>query len=77
MSWNRKDKKPEETVQIIKDILKRNGIDTKVLREMNFEDLWFSCRIEFTDLNDKGTNGKGITYEYALASGYAEFMERL
>lgn len=26
---------------------------------------------------DIGTNGKGTTYEYALASGYAEFMERL
>lgn len=24
-----------------------------------------------------GTNGKGISYEYALASGYAEFMERI
>lgn len=30
----------------------------------------------FDDL-DIGTNGKGGSYQYALASGYAEFMERL
>ncbi len=77
MNWNRKDKEPIETLQIIKEILEINEINTKISSEMNFKDLWFSNRIEFADLNGKGTNGKGITYEYALASGYAEFMERL
>lgn len=63
MNWNRKDKEPIETLQIIKEILEINEINTKISSEMNFKDLWFSNRIEFADLNGKGTNGKGITYD--------------
>ncbi|MDR0755187.1 MAG: YcaO-like family protein, partial [Prevotellaceae bacterium] len=29
------------------------------------------------DKSDIGANGKGISFEYAMASGYAEFMERI
>lgn len=38
-----------------------------------------SCRIFLSHDNDSsiGTNGKGMDKNYALASGYAEFMERL
>ena len=77
MNWNRKDKDPKETIRTIIDILEDNQIETKISSENEFKNLWFSNRIEFVGLNGKGTNGKGITYEYALASGYAEFMERL
>ena len=76
-NWNRKDRNPEETVQMIKDILEENGIHTKITNETEYNNLWYSNRVEFAELNGKGTNGKGISYEYAMASGYAEFMERL
>ena len=33
-------------------------------------------RVTFTG-TDTGTNGKGTSEEYCLASGFAEFMERL
>lgn len=39
--------------------------------------LMLSCNSNRLEKLNIGTNGKGITYQYALASGYAEFMERL
>lgn len=33
--------------------------------------------MELKEIKEIGTNGKGVTKEYALASAYAEFMERL
>lgn len=75
--WNRKDKAPKDTVDFIQKILIENGVKTKIVDKLNFKDKWFSNRIEFSNINGKGTNGKGISEEFALASGYAEFMERL
>lgn len=71
---------PEITVTKIRSLLQEIGIFVR-------EDIYtasnnlFTVRISIAnerlkDLNI-GTNGKGTTYLYALASGYAEFMERL
>lgn len=70
----------ENTVFRIREILhKKLGI---LLKEEHFHAYGFySCRIAIA--NDGlsslsiGTNGKGMTFEYALASAYGEFMERL
>lgn len=72
---------PLETVDIIRDILKKSGFDIAEELHSGKEVGVHSCRI--TIANDGlselkiGTNGKGMTTEYSLASGYAEFMERL
>lgn len=75
--YNRKDALPEETVKRIKEILKDNNIKVKESKIININDSVFSVRVELKNIPGIGTNGKGITKEYALASAYAEFMERL
>ena len=71
---------PEETVRNIKDILASKGI--KISEELfyNADADVYSCNVyianEGLDKLRIGTNGKGMTKEYSLASGYAEFMER-
>ncbi|MGE5678578.1 MAG: YcaO-like family protein, partial [Pseudomonadota bacterium] len=67
---------PEETVERIKKILKGIGIE--------LEDHWGDTGMEgFYTLRVNipgtgiGSNGKGASREYAQASAYAEFMERL
>ncbi|SKC38045.1 ribosomal protein S12 methylthiotransferase accessory factor [Bacteroidales bacterium WCE2008] len=70
---------PEETINRIRVILDNVGI---FLKENSSEkDGLYACRLTINNdglsAMDIGTNGKGRTYEYALASGYAEFMERL
>lgn len=55
------------------------------LNVLNYESFWgnpyknvFSVRIESFDTEGRfGTNGKGKNRLYALASGYAEYMERI
>lgn len=70
---------PRVTINKIRRSLEEVGI---FLQEASYSnnDCLFASRVimsgKFSNLN-VGTNGKGITYEYALASGYAEFMERL
>lgn len=70
---------PEETINRIRVILNNLGI---LLKESSCEkDGLYACRLTINNDGmsalDIGTNGKGRSYEYALASGYAEFMERL
>lgn len=75
-----KDSLPQDTVARIKDILDSAGICTDK-QFYNNGDLAYSCRITIANQNLKslnaGTNGKGISELYSLASGYAELMERL
>lgn len=72
---------PEETIQRIKQILSDH--DVPVTERMLPHEKYntYSCQIGIADpeLKDArlSTNGKGMTPEYALASGYGEFMERL
>ena len=70
---------PETTIYNIRSILKDVDI---LLKEHSYEnDNLFGCRLTINNdglsVFDIGSNGKGRSYEYALASGYAEFMKRL
>lgn len=71
---------PEVTIQRIKRLLKDAGISVRE-ETRTLKNLVFSARITITNGRiaglDLGSNGKGVTIEYALASGYAELMERL
>lgn len=76
-----KAKKPEDTIYLIRKILHQKlGI---LLNEEHYigDNRFHSCRISIGNLNIEelniGTNGKGMKFEYALASAYGEFMERL
>lgn len=71
---------PRATIRAIKDILQKNGIFTKA-EVLNAGKMLFSARVciangKLAQLNI-GTNGKGKSQDFALASGYAELMERL
>lgn len=76
---NYKDCSPIETIIKIRTILNQLGILLKEDNDSN--DTFPSCRIVIGNNGvgplNIGSNGKGITYEYSLASAYAEFMERL
>lgn len=70
---------PEDTINSIRNIVYGLGLFLKEIPAEN--DGLHSCRLI---INNKkliplsiGTNGKGRSYEYSLASGYAEFMERI
>lgn len=72
-----KDRRPAETIGKIRGILNGMGI---LLSERKWEAFGEgSLSVTLSDLSVGGvaTNGKGVSGEYALASGYAEFMERL
>lgn len=70
---------PENTIKRIKTILNNYGINTDCMI-FGKEGVSYSARIsiQFSDHNlNIGTNGKGLTKEYAIASAYGELMERL
>ena len=71
-----KDRSPSATIQRIKDILAENGLQT--------EETWFESGVPYCYSNKikiPGTTfrtiGKGLTKEFAIASGYGEMIERL
>lgn len=74
-----KEEKPLITINKIRSILNDVGIFVTEKYIQNGD--YFTCRIEIANDNLKrfnlGTNGKGTSMEYAYASAYAEFMERL
>lgn len=71
-----KDNSPQATVEKIKGILQANGIETVEKWNETSVPYCFALSIQVP-----GTafcvNGKGLTREFALASGYGELMERL
>lgn len=74
-----KDEDPIKTINNIRNIL--NNIGILVTENFRRNGDFFACRIQISN-NDLGkyaigTNGKGTSLEYAMASAYAEFMERL
>ena len=75
--WNRKDRRPDETISIFSSVLEELGIRTAFLDKKNHMDLWHSCRLILEDLPSLGTNGKGISDEFSMASALGEFFERL
>ncbi|MBQ4646094.1 MAG: YcaO-like family protein [Candidatus Gastranaerophilales bacterium] len=73
----KKDETPENTVKRIKKILDKYGVYTEVAR-LETGEFHSSSVIKFRDFdNDINANGKGANEINCLASGYAEFMERL
>lgn len=71
-----KDRDPRGTVDGIVEMLEQAGLDTEMRWTSHpFEGLC-SNRVTIAGTNI-GTNGKGTSEQYCLASGYAEFMERL
>ena len=71
-----KDDSPINTVNRIKGILKEYGIETIECWNDSGVPNCFSLRVSVFG-TDFGVNGKGITEDLALASGYGELMERL
>lgn len=66
------------TLLKIKGILNSAGIVTYDSLINNPHDGIFSTRLQTIDSYGRiGQNGKGTSLDYALASGYAEFMERI
>lgn len=70
---------PEQTVNRIKNILRDRLNLTTVERCQQDSNYYFhSSRVTFPELiHGVGTNGKGMTYHYSLASAYGELMERM
>lgn len=71
-----KDATPQDTIQRIKNILTDHGIETQVRWNNTQVPFCYSVRVNVAGTTF-GTNGKGVTEEFALASGYGELMERL
>ncbi len=71
-----KDESPLKTVEKIKDILRENNIETVESWLEPSVPYCYSLRVSVVGTTF-GTNGKGITEEFALASAYGELMERL
>lgn len=71
-----KDDKPLKTVERIKGILRSHGIETEETWQESGVPHCYSFRITVKGTTF-GVNGKGLTKEFATASGYGELMERL
>lgn len=73
-----KERTPMETVQIIKNFFEQNGFELK-LSDVNESEAgtWY-CHLDLRkdNVHIGNSNGKGMTKEFALASGYAELYER-
>ena len=71
-----KDEKPQVTVEKI--IEKLNSIGITLSEKWNDSKIDNCCSLRVTaDGKEPGTNGKGVTREFARASAYGEFIERL
>jgi YcaO-like protein with predicted kinase domain len=76
LNRNYKDCLPDDTVEKIKSALKDCQIKIDSVKWTKFIRGLYSLRIESTN-PFFGTNGKGRNRKYALASAYAEYIERL
>ena len=76
-----KEKEPFDTINTIREKLTEVNIETTEGGFCYENPGVFCSRITFGDDRlyryDIGASGKGMTMRYAMASGYAEFMERL
>lgn len=71
-----KDSDPLQTVGRLRDMLDRIGLHTSLEWTSHQFGATYSNRVTI-DGTSLGANGKGATREYALASGYAELVERI
>lgn len=76
-TWNRKDREPNKTIKKILEILENLGLNIIIKESVNCDDSCYSINIETAEFPGVFSNGKGITYDYAMASALGEFMERL
>jgi len=67
---------PINTLYRIRSILREIGLLTYE-SNYNVDNKLFSSRVQIEDLFNIGTNGKGISISYSLASAYGELMERI
>jgi len=70
-----KETTPDKTVKRIKEILKKNKIEVEENWTKKSSVDTYSLRLCIKGTN-LGQNGKGMTKDFALASAYAEFLER-
>lgn len=70
-----KETTPDKTVKRIKEILKRHNVEVEENWTKKSSVGTYSLRLCIKGTN-LGQNGKGMTKEFAMASAYAEFMER-
>lgn len=70
-----KETSPEKTVEKLKEILHKAGIETNEEWSDANEIGTYSLRVTIKGTG-YGTNGKGVSKEFALASAYAELFER-
>lgn len=71
-----KDELPENTVALIKEKIQNMGFIIEETNWMNSINGFYSLSVHIKGTSIS-TNGKGTTPSYALASAYAELMERL
>ena len=72
-----KETSPEKTVEKLLSILQSFDIETtEKWREENHIGT-YSLRVKLKGCGETGTNGKGVSPQYARASAYAELFERL
>lgn len=73
-----KERLPAETVEIVQNFFHSLGLEDRVITCQESEIGTWWCHIELYQNNTLicSSNGKGITIEYNLASGYAELYER-
>ena len=72
-----KQKPPQETVKYIQNVLKEMNIEVEEKWMDENEIGTHSLRLTLKGVMSIGSNGKGMAAEYARASAYAEFLERL
>lgn len=70
-----KETTPDKTVKRIKEILKQHGVEVEENWTKKSSVGTYSLRVCVKGTNI-GQNGKGMTKEFAMASAYAEFLER-
>lgn len=72
-----KEVSPAQTVETIRGILKTVGIELEeTWYDSGIDNCW-SLRCNIKGAKEPTANGKGITKDFARASAYGEFMERL
>ena len=72
-----KDREPTETINIVKNFFEKNGYKIR-LYPMQTSINTFSCHLDlyYDDTFIAYSNGKGMSWDFAFASGYAELYER-
>lgn len=72
-----KDAVPFDTIQRIRETLNQLGIEVYEQHWKDVSSACFSVRLEVNGFPCVGSNGKGTTRSFALASAYGELMERI